>query len=263
MTVPVVQQAQWRVDWRLTERRGLVLRECTFRSRRVLRAASVPFVYVRYENSDIGAFTDQLASRRGRVEVRPVLRGFDLAIRYDAFGEDYLYDHVWRFHDDGQFGGRVIVHGPGEEIAGRHTYFVPFRLDLDVSGSGHDSLQQWYSSGAAGQWADVSTEGRQTPAPGGRYDWQVVDKATGRRAMIRADDGDDPELWGLRYRPEEAAAAIGGVQVAPPGADGSVPTIFAGDESVQDTDLVVWYLAARPASPPVVACGPWLKLDGY
>jgi hypothetical protein len=261
--VPVVDQDNWRVDWRLTERKGLVLRTCGYKGARVLRGASVPFVYVRYEGSDIGMFTDALASESGTVEVRQVFRGFDLHARYDAFGEDYLYEHIWRFHDDGQLGSRIVIHGPGEEIGGAHHYHVPFRLDLDVSGSESDSLQRRLPSDSGGSWVDVSREGVLPAAAGDGPDWQVLDRATGRSAAIAADPGDDAELWGLRYRAEEAAAAIGGVQAQPPGSAGGVPAMFAGDESVQDADLVLWYLAVRPSTPAVAACGPWITLHGY
>ena len=59
----------------------------------------------------------------------------------------------------------VVIHGPGEEIDGRHTYHLPFRYDLDISGQSGDSFQRRLT---AGGWADVDFEGRRLPSSGPR-----------------------------------------------------------------------------------------------
>jgi hypothetical protein len=102
------------------------------------RAREMPFVYVNYEGDISGPFTDRLQS--SNVHERSIMFGFDLKATYD-FGDDYQYDHVWRFHEDGQFGATIVIQGPGEEIHGRHTYHLPFRFDLDVSGNAGDSFE--------------------------------------------------------------------------------------------------------------------------
>ena len=101
----------------------------------------------------------ELQSTVNAVEVREIMFGFDLKVTYDIYGADYQYDHVWRFLEDGQFSSTIIIQGPGEEIDGRHTYHIPFRFDLDVSGAGGDYIP---AARAAG-WDDVQREGRFAP----------------------------------------------------------------------------------------------------
>ena len=122
----VLKCDDWRMSWRLTERNGLVLHDCAFRGLRVARSMHIPFIYLRYDGPQIGAFTDHLVSRRSKVEVRSVTQGFDIATRYDGYGADYLYEQVCRFNADGSFGIRMVIYGPGEDNDGGHTYYYRF-----------------------------------------------------------------------------------------------------------------------------------------
>src|SRR6187401_727531 len=140
--MPTIRRANWSVDYGWSAASGLRLGSCDYGGIRVIANASVPFIYVNYDGDAAGPFTDELRSERGKVDVRPIMFGFDIKVSYDLYGADYLYEHVWRFQDDGQFGSMVIIHGPGEEIDGRHTYHLPFRFDLDISGQSGDSFQR-------------------------------------------------------------------------------------------------------------------------
>ncbi len=80
---------------------------------------------------------------------------------------------------------------------------------------------------------------------------------------MRAGPHDNAELWGLRYSLAESWASWGGVQSAPPGAPGSVPAVYATGQSIQNTDVLIWYLAHVSSGDLVTACGPWLKLAGF
>src|SRR5438105_3392966 len=101
------------------------------------------------------------------------MHGFDLKVTYDYYGEDYQYEHVWRFHEDGQFGSAIVIQGPGEEIDGQHIYHIPFRFDIDISGESSDSFQRQLASGV---WEDVAKEGRQAPlqAAAPHFDWRII-----------------------------------------------------------------------------------------
>jgi hypothetical protein len=83
--------------------------------REVIHGSSMQFAFVKYEGDTSGPFTNELQS--SSVHVRRVMFGFDLKATYD-FGDDYPYDHIWRFHEDGQFGSTIVVQGRGEEIHG-------------------------------------------------------------------------------------------------------------------------------------------------
>ena len=222
----------------------------------------MPFIFVNYEGGLAGPFTDELRSSRTTVDVRRIMFGFDLKVTYDFYGPDYLYEHIWRFQDDGQFGSTVVIHGPGEEIDGRHTYHLPFRYDLDISGQSGDSFQRRLT---AGGWADVDFEGRHLPFShaGREYHWRVIDKSRNKSASIRARAGDNAELWALRYKQLECSGSWGAVTPSVPGSPGSVPAVYDNSQTVQDTDLVIWYIAHISSIDRVSACGPWFRLEGY
>jgi hypothetical protein len=257
--VPQVRKSHWRVTYYWSKSSGLRLGTADYRGKRAIHAAAVPFVYVNYWGDSSGPFTDQLQSKVNAVEVREIMFGFDLKVTYDIYGADYQYDHVWRFLEDGQFSSTIIVQGPGEEVDGRHTYHIPFRIDLDVSGEGGDSFQR---RGPAG-WDDVEREGRFAPTAPPVWDWRVLDRDSGRSASARARLGDNAELWALRYRRAEAWASWGAAGQGAPGSPDSVPAIYADDQSVQDTNVVLWYIAHVGSVAIPAACGPAFRLDGY
>ena len=257
--MPAVEDAGWHVSYLWSKSSGLRLGVCDYRGDRVLQSAAVPFVYVTYQGNRAGPFTDELRSTSADVELREILHGFDLKVRYDLYGPDYEYEQVWRFHDDGQFGSTVLVHGPGEEIRGQHSYHVPFRFDLDVSGKGGDCFQRR----GAGEWVDVPREGQHLPVAPPNWDWRVLDRSTGKAALVRARAADAGELWALRYKRLESWSSWGGALEAVPGSAGSVPAIYDNGQSVQGANLVLWYIAHLGSVDGIAACGPWFGLEGY
>jgi hypothetical protein len=95
------------------------------------------------------------------------------------------------------------------------------------------------------------------------FDWRVIDKSSGRSASIRARARDNAELWALRYSALESWGSWGATGSGAPGAPGSVPAIYDNGQSVQSTDIVVWYIAHIPSVERVTACGPWFRLGAY
>jgi hypothetical protein len=257
--MPSVEASNWHVRYYWSRGSGLRLGVCEYQEEKVLHSAAVPFVYVNYYSASSGPFTDQLKSLGTDVEVREIMHGFDLKVTYDWYGPDYEYQHIWRFHDDGQFGSTVVIHGPGEEIYGAHTYHVPFRFDVDISGGGHNAFQR---AGAAG-WDDVEREGRFTPVAPPNFDWRVVHKRSGKAARVRARAHDAAEVWALAYKQQESWSAWGSGGAGVPGSPGSVPAIYDNDQEVTDTNVVLWYIAHIPAVERVSACGPWFDLQGF
>jgi Cu2+-containing amine oxidase len=61
--------------------------------------------------------------------------------------------------------------------------------------------------------------------------------------MIRGRDADNGEIWALQYSDLENWSSWGGTQNKIPGSPGSVPAIYANNQSLQNTDIVIWYLA--------------------
>src|SRR6266508_40633 len=155
--MPKISTHNWSVEYRWSTSSGLVVGPCEYMGVRVLYDAAVPFVYVNYAGDAFGPFTDELRSTSRRVERREIMNGFDLKASYDLYIDDYLYEHLLRFHDDGQFASRIVIQGPGEENGGKHVYHIPFRIDLDVGGAGNDSLQH---RATAGRWSTGARDGR-------------------------------------------------------------------------------------------------------
>jgi hypothetical protein len=257
--MPRIRESHWEVDYFWSKSSGLRLGVCNYRGKRAIHAASVPFVYVNYWGNSSGPFTDELQSTTNEIDVREIMAGFDLKVTYDIYGSDYQYDHVWRFQEDGQFSSTIVIQGPGEEIDGRHTYHIPFRIDLDVSAAGGDSFQR---RGADG-WDDVESEGRFSPTAPPVWDWRVLDPASGRSASVRGRAGDNAELWALRYRRSEAWGSWGAAGKGAPGSPGSVPAVYADGQSVQNANVVLWYIAHVGSVAIPAACGPAFRLDGY
>ena len=131
-----------------------------------------------------------------------------------------------------------------------------------MSGSGGDFFQRWLGGRRNGSWVDVVDEMAQ-PSKKSGPSWRVIDRDSGRAATVRADDGDNAICWPIRYSLTETAGAMGNVQSTPPGDDDSVPAVFASGQSVQNADIVIWYIAKRLSLPPVVGCGPRITLSGY
>jgi Cu2+-containing amine oxidase len=89
-------------------------------------------------------------------------------------------------------------------------------------------------------------------------------KQSKRSAKLRARVNDDAELWALRYKRSESLSTAGGLTLkTPPGTPGSVPAIYDDDMNIQDTNIVLWYIAHLSAYERVAAAGPWFKLEGY
>lgn len=257
--MPTLTRSNWQVSYYWSAGSGLRLGVCSYMQQPVIRTASVPLVYVNYVGNLAGPFTDRLKSKRRAIEIRDIMFGFDLKVTYDFYGPDYEYNHIWRFHEDGQFGSSVVIQGPGDEIHGRHTYHLPFRFNFEVSKNNSDSFQKF----ANGQWTNVAKEGQHKSAIAPEFEWRVIDKARSRSVEARGRRGDDGEAWALQYKQSESWGSWGAAGSGAPGTPHSVPAIYANNQSVQDTDVVVWYIAHLSAVDRVAACGPWFRLDGY
>jgi len=257
--VPRIKRSNWQVDYYWSPGSGLRLGLCSYLGQAVVHAASVPFVYVNYIGNISGPFTDKLKSLSKAIEIRDIMFGFDLKVTYNYYGPDYEYNDVWRFHEDGQFGSAIVIQGPGDEIHGRHTYHLPFRFDIDVSSSGRDSFQKL----SGGQWSDVAKEGRHKSTIAPEFEWRVLDKTKQRSVDVRGRNGDDAEIWALEYQKSEGWASWGSAGSGAPGTPTSVPALYPKDRSVQNTNVVLWYIAHHTAVDRVAACGPWFKLAGY
>ena len=259
--MPSIARMGWRVNYYWSQASGLKLGVAAYRSFPVLHNASVPFVYVNYSGDRFGPFTDMLRSESNEIEVRDIVHGFDLKVSYDSYGADYQYDHIWRFLDDGQFGSTIVIQGPGEEIHGEHTYHIPFRFDIDVSGESGDSFQRRLASG---RWSNVAREGRQRPAVAPPEPaWRLIDRAAGKQALVIAGAGDDAEVWPLQYKQRESWSSWGAAGEKVPGTAGSVPAVYDDNQSVQGTDLVLWYIAHVSSADGIATCGPRFALTGY
>ena len=93
--------------------------------------------------------------------------------------------------------------------------------------------------------------------------WRVIDRAAGKQALVIAGAGDDAEVWPLQYKQRESWSSWGRPARACPATPGSVPAVYDDNQSVQATDLVLWYIAHVSSADVIASCGPRFVLEGY
>jgi hypothetical protein len=260
-----IERGPWTMRLDRTQRGGLVLRTVRFQGVTVIASASVPFIYVDYEDENIGAFTDHLDGSRNDVDVRPIVGGVDLHLVYDGAAPDYRYEHLWRFFLDGRFLTRVIAYGPGEEHGGKHAYFVPTRI---VPARDHSSrVWSWLGPPSTGLWAHVKTEAQLIPYPDATWPFSfTVGNAGGeaadstRRVTLRPGRS-SATAWALAQNARETAAATGSVQPSAPGSRNSVPEVFNDGQPLADGESVLWLVERMSSSATPAVTGVDFAVD--
>ena len=160
----------------------------------------------------------------------------------------YRYVSDWRLRDDGTIAPRFGFAGTrNARTCMRHQHHVYWRLDFDIEGAGNDIVEQGglIFPGFPLWWRLVRETKRMRSFFASR--WRVLDAHTGRGYRITpgpVDGTADPygvaDLWFLRYRSTElddGVAVVGG----PPGDTQCRLDQYLTAESIDSTDLVVWY----------------------
>lgn len=263
----VIEQANWRFHWRLTESAGVMIYLADYRGRRVLWEGSLPYVTVDHQRQSLDLEADEperhgpwwvpLGARTlsGNVRVQPFRGGVELSATFVA--GPYTYLQMWRFHDDGRLQPWLTIYGSG--VHDQHTYHPHWRFDFDLDGARGDALEYFED----GRWNRAEREGW-FPFTGQADEhgqvWRQIDFGSGCAINLRPHTWDDAELYAIRYHDGEWApfSPRGG------GSDQPFPAAYVGDEPLDDHDVTLWYVAHVhfDQSFPYTA-GPWIKVEGF
>lgn len=265
----VIEQAGWKVHWRLTESAGLMVYLVDFHGRRVMWEGSLPYVTIDHQHEDVsleedneqpignhGPFWVPLGERTlaSGVRVNQFHGGFELAADFAA--GPYRYTQLWRFHASGRIDPWLTIHGSGIHPA--HTYHPHWRFDFDVDGAENDAFERFEDN----RWTRVAEEGwfphlGETDESGAV--WRQVDFGSGASVAIRPHSWEDAELFAIRYRDGEWAPFSPRNKEDAQG----FPAAYVGAEPLDGQDVMLWYVAHihYDASFPFTA-GPWIQITG-
>ena len=260
-----IEQAGWKVHWRVTESAGLMIYLASYEGRRILWEGSLPFITVDHQRQTLsvdedsggeaghGPFWAPLGVRNlvGAIRKSDFRGGFELAADFAA--GPYRYTQMWRFHQDGRMAPWLIIHGTG--LHDGHTYHPHWRFDFDIDGAGDDALEHF----EGGRWNRVAEEGWLPYTGDADTDgavWRQIDFGTGAQVSIRPHMWEDAELFAIRYQGAEYAP------LSPRVDDGaqSFPAGYGGNDSIDGEDVTLWYVAHvhYDAAFPFTA-GPWVR----
>jgi len=164
----------------------------------------------------------------------------------------YRYISEWRLHANGticpRFGFSAVSSSCVCNVHHHHAYW---RLDFDIRTAGNNRVREFNNPPLVGSsnWHNKNYEIRRPRDPARNRKWRVENAVTGQGYDIipGADDGvataspDWPfprgDVWILRYRRSEIDDGV--LATGPPyeaGLDG-----WVNGESIQKTDVVIWY----------------------
>ena len=258
---------------------GVELRNVVYRGRKVLHRAHVPILNVKYDGDACGPYRDwQYQESRLRAPGTNVAPGFRLASAEPATiiqsgtdtgnflgtavwinGEEisliaeleagwYRYISEWTLHTNGtikpRFGFAAVQNGC---VCNVHHHHVYWRFNFDIGGAAGDYVQQ--SSGSSWRLVPKETTAFRDATYGTR--WRIGTRGSAAKYVIRPNvtDGrartspDWPfpvgDLWFLRYR----ASEIDDGQIGVVGDVRARLNQFVQNQSIDGTDVVVWYAA--------------------
>lgn len=266
-----ITESNWSLHWRLTESAGLAVYLASFRGRRAIWDACLPYVTISHQHPEAepdvaeaeeeadpprphGTFWLPLGRRSlsGDVRQSRFRGGFELAADFAA--GPYAYTQMWRFHADGRVGAWLKIHRGGLHIS--HTYHPHWRLDLDVETDENDALDERWGGE---EWERAEREGW-FPAGDSRTVFRQIDTETGRAISLTPHPLDDADVFALRYREGEAPPITPHNQLV----DEPFPAGYPGADPIDGCDLTLWYVAHvhYRSSFPYTA-GPVLRMQGY
>lgn len=190
------------------------------------------------------AYKTDSASRRGE---ELVIWGVNKSV-------NYKYVVEWRLRDDGVITGRVGA--TGENLASHHgmphVHLVTWRLDVDLAGAGRDTVRELthVESDADDTGHDtvrvLTVEGGRRWSTGGFRYWRINDATlqnaqgnpTGLRLMPTRSGSARHEY---AYTMSDVWVTRGGTSKTAQMFADDLPTYAGNAESIEDTDVVVWY----------------------
>lgn len=267
-----VSQFGWSMNYNTTGTDGLRISDVYYNGRQVLTSASLPEWHADYGDSGYqdstgcgGAGGGFPIYPYGSTKNFPLVKdeqiiGFELVqdFRMNNWGMNcnYRYEQHYQFYQDGSF--RVAVYSYGRGCGPSAFYRTVIRLDFAVDGDANDSYAYFDSQ----NFVNLSQEEFFTPyfyAGHGPYQYSEkgyvgkVFDATGQGYYIQpglaqfgdGGRGDEPFMFVTQHHANEGDNDL--PAFSPPSYccfndHRQGPDLFLNNESVTDTNLVVWYV---------------------
>jgi hypothetical protein len=180
------------------------------------------------------------------------VQGLEVVLVSEMQAGWYRYVSEWRLHADGTIRPRFGFGATSSScVCAVHHHHAYWRLDFDVRTPGNNAVREFNDPPLIGRskWHTKRFETQRPRDPGRKRRWRVRNTATGEAYDIvpGPDDGvatsspDWPfpqgDVWLVRYRGTEID---NGVTAIGPPYEANIGN-FVNGESIEDTDVVVWY----------------------
>ena len=129
-----------------------------------------------------------------------------------------------------------------------HHHHVYWRLDFDSRTAGNNVVREYNEWPWFGQWHTKQFETQRPRSPQFTRQWQVRNTVSGESYTLIPGDNDGRadafgvgDMWALRYRPGQIDDGIG--FTSDPSEARAHLNQFLNGEPIQDTNVVLWYVA--------------------
>jgi hypothetical protein len=166
----------------------------------------------------------------------------------------YRYVSEWRLHTNGTIRPRFGFGATSSScVCTKHYHHAYWRLDFDLRTAGRNLVREFNDPPLVGgsKWHTKRFETQRPRNPSRKRRWRVQNTATGEAYDIVPGPGDgvatsspdwpfpQGDVWLTRYRGTEIDTGV--TAVGPP-YEANIGN-FVNGESIEDTDVVVWYAA--------------------
>lgn len=261
-------QNGWAIDWEVTAHDGFHIYDVTFNGEAVLTSAKLVEWHTDYGGTGyvdstgcggggggfgIAPYGDM--TQHDLLDENNNIIGFELLqdFRMAFWGQacQYRYDQRYQFYNDGRY--RVVAGAYGKGCSSEGVYRPVIRIDVAVAGDENDSLELWESD-----WSTQATEVRVGPdhatSPEG-YMARIVDQS-GKGYFIEPGNGqfndggrgDNEYLYGMLHHLGQGEADLGVFAIGCCDAEEHGPEIYLNNESIEDENLVLWYVSQSEIS---------------
>ncbi|MFK7859264.1 MAG: hypothetical protein AB8B64_10595 [Granulosicoccus sp.] len=253
--VGAIEWEGWSFDFSTNDNSsGLVLNNIEFGGKKILDKVSMPVIRVEYQNDACGPYADILSQSF----LQPALQGAPESVcdglsqctrTYTQNGEkmlevgsnwqigEYQIYQTYYFSENGYFDSRV--YSRGLQCLVDHAHHAHWMFDFDLGDPDNDLVVRADGSAPTDEFNDLRSESD---------GWRIQDKVTGSVvSLIPANDDGEPDDFSnvdvavRAWRSNE----IGRWRL---GARGEIGDNYLNGESVDGTDLVLWYVSHLPHS---------------
>ncbi|MFK7996495.1 MAG: hypothetical protein AB8B87_20320 [Granulosicoccus sp.] len=245
----------WKFDYSTNDNSsGLVLNNVEFGGKQILDRVSMPVMRVEYLDDACGPYADILSTRalsratQGAPEsvcddqsqcTRTYTQNGEKMLEVGSnwqIGEYQIYQ-TYYFSENGYFDARV--YSRGLQCLVDHSHHAHWVFDFDIDGPENDIVLRADGSAPTTEFNDLRSESN---------GWQITDKETGSIVnVIPADDDGLPDDFSnvdvavRAWQRDE----IGRWRL---GARGEIGENYLNNQSVDGTDIVLWYVTHLPHS---------------